>query len=71
MSISIGGINLGEAVINLEYELNRTQQILEWVINNNQNLSAPSGAAMEKINNDAMARVIKKYPQAGIQKNKS
>ena len=71
MSISIGGINLADAVINLEYELNRTQQILEWVVNNNQNLSAPTGDAMGKINTDAMKRLIKKYPQAGIQMNKS
>ena len=71
MSISVGGINLTDAIINLEYELNRTQQILEWVLNNNQGLNAPTSEAMNKIDSNAVKSLTKKYPQAGIQQTKS
>lgn len=65
MSISIGGINLADSIINLEYELNRTQRILDWIILNNK-IQPPSSAEMSKINDDALDALIKKYPQAGI-----
>ena len=68
MSISVGGINLAESVLNLEYELNRTQQILEWIVVNNQHVSGPPPEVMKKIDDSATSELIKKYPQAGIQK---
>ena len=71
MSISIGGINLGEAIINLEYELNRTQRILDWIILNNK-IQPPTAEEMKKIEGEAFAALVAKYPQAGIsQKAKS
>ena len=70
MSISIGGINLAESIINLEYELNRTQQILDWIIQHNQ-IKPPSAADMEKIEKGALSALTKKYPQAGISAKKN
>lgn len=65
MSISIGGINLAESIINIEYELNRTQRILDWIIQHNK-IQPPDAAEMKKIDDDALSALIKKYPQAGI-----
>ena len=66
MSISVGGINLVEAIINLDYELGRTQRILDWVVSNNQ-LKMPDQEALNKINSDAMKALQIKYPAAGIE----
>jgi hypothetical protein len=68
MSIRVGGIDLGSAVINLEYELMRTQRILEWVINNNNAISGPSQNVMTQIEKEAFSALQNKYPDAGIQK---
>jgi hypothetical protein len=68
MSISVGGINIAESIINLDYELNRTQQILEWVIKNNEGVSGPPSYVMKDIDETALNTLIKKYPDAGIQK---
>jgi hypothetical protein len=65
MSIIIGGINLAESIINFEYELNRTQQILDWVIQHNQ-IKPPSAADMARIEGEAFSYLTKKYPHAGI-----
>lgn len=67
MAISVGGINLAEAIINLEYELNRTQRILDWAIQNNR-LKMPSVEDVKQMENAAIDDIIKKYPQAGISK---
>jgi len=65
MSIKIGGINLAESIINLEYQLDRTQRILDWVVQQNK-LQTPSLADVEKIDEEALAKLVKKYPDAGI-----
>lgn len=65
MSINVGGINLVEAIINIDYELNRTQRILDWVINNNQ-LRFPDADAIKLIEAQALETLKTKYPEAGI-----
>lgn len=65
MSINVGGINLVEAIINIDYELNRTQRILEWVMQNNQ-IKTPDQTVMGKIDEEAIKALQIKYPQAGI-----
>lgn len=68
MSISIGGIDIANAILNLEFELGRTQRILEWIVNNNPNLRGPGQADMVKIADDSVETLQKKYPEAGIEK---
>jgi len=65
MSISIGGINLAESIVNIEYELGRTQRILEWIIQHNK-IQPPDAVEMKRIEDEALSALIKKYPQAGI-----
>lgn len=69
MSISIGGINLVESIVNLEFELNRTQRILDLIIQRNK-IQSPSAAEMKKIDEDSLAALIVKYPEAGINAKK-
>jgi hypothetical protein len=68
MSISVGGIDLTNAIINLEYELGRTQRILEWIVQNNPSLNAPPGYVMSKIDEESFAALQRKFPDAGIQR---
>jgi hypothetical protein len=68
MSISVGGIDLTNAIINLEYELGRTQRILEWMVRNNPSLRAPPTNVMAQIDEESFAALQKKFPEAGIQK---
>ena len=69
MSISVAGIDIPNAIINLEYELARTQRLLEWIVNNNRGtLKAPPIDAVIAIEAEALASLQKKYPEAGIAK---
>jgi hypothetical protein len=68
MSISVGGIDLANSIINLEYELNRTQRLLEWIVRNNPTLHAPPPQVMAQIDAEAIEALQKKFPEAGIQK---
>ena len=70
MSVKIGGIDLGKSIINLEYQLYRIQKILEWVLNNNASLNKPDLAAMGRIEDEVLEMLQKKYPEAGIKKEK-
>ena len=70
MSISIGGINLGETVINTEFRINVLERVVDKLISH-----APSGAltteCMEQIRKDALKALQEKYPNAGIGRKKS
>ncbi len=66
MSIIIGGIDLFDAVINLEYQLRRTQRTVEWLIKNNQNLNKPNDEVMKKIDEESVKFIKEKFPDAGI-----
>ncbi|MDZ7796379.1 MAG: hypothetical protein U5N56_04745 [Candidatus Marinimicrobia bacterium] len=69
MGISVGGIDITDSIINIEYQLNRTQKILDWILANNKKvLNLPSKDIMTKIDENAIADLQKKYPQAGIHK---
>ncbi len=70
MSISVGGIDLTNAIINIEYELGRTQRILEWIVMNNPNLKAPTPSTMTQIDQEAFSALQKKFPEAGIKRQK-
>ncbi len=71
MGIEIGGINLAEAIVNIDYQLLRIQKILEWVVNNNELISAPDKETMAEINNEVTNTLKKKYPNAGVKQVKS
>lgn len=69
MSISIAGIDIATAIVNIDMELIRTQKLLEWIVNNNVGLRGPDQAAMVAIEQQAAAVVKAKYPEAGLEWN--
>ncbi|MEN9419946.1 MAG: hypothetical protein RI988_3567 [Pseudomonadota bacterium] len=70
MSISVGGIDIASTIINLEYELARTQRILEWLLANNSSLRPPPPNVMARIDEEAFLHLKKKFPEAGIQRTR-
>ena len=66
--MKIGGIKIAEAIVNLEYQLSRTQKILDWIINNNNRINTPGKSEMDKIDDEVVKELKKKYPDAGIEK---
>lgn len=66
MSISVGGIDLTTAIINVEYETLKLQQLLDWMRRNNPGMRWPDGTAMAKFDSTALEVLQKKYPEAGI-----
>ncbi len=65
MGISVGGINLVDAIINLEFQVVRTQLILEWVLNES-GVKPPDQASLKVIEEKALQAIQTKYPDAGI-----
>jgi len=66
MSLSIAGINIAEAIINHEYQLLRTQKILDWIINNNTGVRGPDMTVLQRLDTETIQEIQKKYPEAGI-----
>ena len=66
MSLSIAGINIAEAIINLEYQVIRTQKILDWIIVNNIGVRGPDMTVLQRFDSEVFQELQKKYPDAGI-----
>jgi hypothetical protein len=67
MAITISGIDVANSIINTEFRL----LVLEKVIDKLLQVAPPnilSGQDMEKIREEALTAVQKKYPEAGITK---
>ncbi len=69
MGISIGGIDLAKEIIELHFQLRRTQKLLELVINRSPVIGGVLGPDDIKLAEaDALDYVQKKFPDMGIQK---
>ena len=66
MGVNIGGINIAEAIINLEYGLARTQKILDELLRKNPNILPLDASEIKKIEDEIYEIVKNKYPEAGI-----
>lgn len=66
MSITSNGINIPEAIMNLEFQLLRTQKILDFVLEQNAHIEAPSRAVLEGISDQALLQLQAKYPEADV-----
>lgn len=67
MSISVGGINLVDGVIDAQYRIG----VLERVVDHLVQRSAPgiiTKADIERYQGEALADMQKKYPDAGIKR---
>lgn len=69
MSISVGGINLVDGVIDAQYRIAVLERIVEHLASR-----SPAGtltqADIARFQNEALTEMQKKYPSAGIRQNK-
>jgi hypothetical protein len=68
MSIKIGDIDIANEVIELHYQLIRTQLLLEELLKNNPNITAPTKDKALQIDNQAITLLQNKFPNMGIAK---
>jgi hypothetical protein len=67
MGISIGGIDIANSIINTEFRI----LVLEKIVDRLLQVAPPgvlSAMDMEKIRDEALTSIQKKYPEAGIKK---
>ena len=58
----ITSINIIEEIVDLNFELLRTQLILEYILNNNSSLNKPDANQMKSIDDNAITSIQKKHP---------
>jgi len=66
--MKIGDIDVTNSILNLEYDVNVLQQLLNHVIQNNPGLKFPSPADIVAFQENAVKILDKKYPNMGIKK---
>ena len=62
----ITSINIIEEIVDLNFQLLRTQLILEYILNNNSSLNKPDANQMKSIDDNAITYIQKKYPKLCI-----
>ena len=68
MGIKIGDIEIANEIVELNYQVLRTQMILDEIIKNNPTMNRPSAEALKQIDSKAIELLQKKYPTMGISK---
>lgn len=67
MSISVGGVNLTEGLIDAQYRIATLERIVEHLIKRSPAETISQGD-IEKYRDEALREMQQKYPTAGIQK---
>jgi hypothetical protein len=65
MGIKFGEIDAGQILDN-EFRIGVLESILEWVLNNNHNLTKPTQYDIEEIRKTVIGKLQQKYPKSGI-----
>jgi len=69
VGISIGGIDLANEIVELHFQLRRTQKLLEVVINKTPNMAGIlTQDDIKAADDDAFDFVRKKFPEMGIER---
>lgn len=67
--MKIGELDVPNAIINLEHDVNVLQQFIDHIVkNNNRNLTLPTTEDVEKFRGNAIKMLQEKYPSMGIAK---
>lgn len=66
--MKIGEIDVPNSIINLEFDVNVIQQVLNHLIENHSNSKKLTKDDMERFKTNAIKMLQKKYPQMGIKK---
>jgi hypothetical protein len=67
--MKIGDIDITNSILNLEHDMIVVQEVLNYIIRNNPNLTRPSTRDIEEFQKKALESLNKKYPNMGIKKN--
>lgn len=68
MGIKIGDIEIANEILDLNYQVLRTQMILDEIIKSNPNMNRPTTEVLKQIDSKAIELLQKKYPTMGISK---
>jgi hypothetical protein len=68
MSIRIGDIDVANEIVEIHYQLVRTQLILDYLISRNQGLQKPNQSDISSIDANALEMIQKRFPTMGIHK---
>jgi hypothetical protein len=71
MSIQIGDLNLANEIIELHFQVLRTQMLLEKVVHNSGNTYKPTPLEIREIEEKALQILNQKFPNMGITKKSS
>lgn len=69
MGFKIGDIDILKEIIDLHYQLIRTQLILEKIVNLNSTLEKPDSKTIEEIGKNALKILQNKFPSMGIKRD--
>jgi hypothetical protein len=70
MSIKIGGIDVAQSALDSEFRIMVLERILEVVLNKIGGASVLTIKDIDKIRDESFHQLQKKYPEAGLQRNK-
>ena len=68
MGVKIGNIDIANEVVELHFQVLRTQLLLEEIIKKNNIRNLPNKAEMDAIENRVIEVLNKKFPDMGIKK---
>ena len=68
MGVKIGNIDIANEVVELHFQVLRTQLLLEEIIKKNNIRNLPTKAEMDVIENRVIEVLNKKFPDMGIKK---
>jgi hypothetical protein len=68
MGVSIGGLDIANEVVELHFQVLRTQLLLEEIINRNRLTNLPNQQEMVELENKVIEILNRKFPDMGIQK---
>jgi hypothetical protein len=68
MGIKIGNLDISNEIIELHFQVLRTQLLLEEIMRRNNLVNAPNQQEMEQIENRVIDILNKKFPDMGIKK---
>ena len=68
MSIQIGDINIANEIIELHYQILRTQFLLQSLADKNPDLNHPTAEEVSDIEAKAIEILQKKFPKMGIKR---
>ena len=66
----MGVIKFGEIdsiqILDNEFRIRVLENLMEWIINNNPNMTLPSQAIIKELRKSVISHLKKKYPKSGI-----